>query len=98
MHLEIGKSYIWIFWIFFGVFVVLTFASSELSIAIPACLLPFFMGFMLYSQIRSKVALDSWWRATHPAGTRTYTALIIWNTLGVIGMTVMAFLFVQKGF
>ncbi|QEG37069.1 hypothetical protein [Bythopirellula goksoeyrii] len=98
MRLEIGKSYLWLFLTFMGVFVVLAFAPFGQPLSASVCLLPLFMGFLLYSQVRSKVALDSWWHATHPAGSRIYTALIVWNTLGVVGMSGMALFFVMNGF
>ena len=55
MRFEIGKSYLWLFLTFMGVFVVLAFAPFGQSLSVSVCLLPLFMGFILYSQVRSKV-------------------------------------------
>ncbi|MEQ8210612.1 MAG: hypothetical protein RH917_12350 [Lacipirellulaceae bacterium] len=101
MKLEIGKKYLWVFFIYFSVFCMVLFLKA-LSDAIPlsliACSLPVFMAFLLYSQIRSGVALDSWWRATHPAGSIAFKAMIVWNSLAILGMLVMAVLSVRDEF
>lgn len=97
MRFELGKSYLSLFWGFLCVFVVLMFAPFKHSILVVVVSLPLVLSFILYVQVRSKVALDSWWKATYPAGTRTYVALMIWNTIGVVGLSVLAFLFVRHG-
>ncbi len=53
-------------------------------------LLPAVMLIVLSSELRSGVALDSWWRASYRKGDWQYGALIVWHTIGLIvflGMT-----------
>lgn len=91
MLLTRGKSYIWIFWAFFVVWVVLIcgLAVFRASIKLVMPLLPLSMLFVLVSEIRSRVALDSLCVATYPAGSPMYRILIAWHILGFAGLTAL---------
>jgi hypothetical protein len=52
--------------------------------------LPGFIMSVLAVEIRSGVALDSWWRATYPRGTSRYRALLLWQAVVTVLATAMA--------
>lgn len=91
-----GKSYIWLFGAFSAIwlagFAICQFALSNLLWGVLT--IPTFILFILVSEIRSGIALDSWWRATHPKGTYVYTAMLVWHMLGLVLACVISFLFI----
>ena len=51
MRLELGKSYIWVFWVFAAAFIVVGFGQALLQRGHPeyaAALLPIVIGFFLF--------------------------------------------------
>lgn len=50
--------------------------------------LPLSMLFILVSEVRSKVALDSWLVAKYPVGHRMYSRMVIWHGVAFILLTV----------
>jgi hypothetical protein len=95
MRLKLGKSYIWIFFIFGAAFIILVFGQALLGRGHPEfaiALLPIVTGFVLISEIRSGIALDSWWRAKYTRETWQYKALLAWEGLGLVVFTVISFL------
>ena len=90
MLLKPGQNYMYLFRVYFGVFVALMIASFviDFGFCFNAMLvtMPAYMLFLLVSQIRSGVALDSWMVAKHRRGCRTYTAQIAWNFTALIVM------------
>jgi hypothetical protein len=98
MRLVLGKSYLWLFWIVFAAFVVLVFGPVVFKLqpqVYAIVLLPLEMGLILVSEIRSGVALDSWWRAKYARGTWQYKALVAWHSFALIVFTVMAIVFLE---
>ncbi len=45
----------------------------------PAC-----MAYILACELLSGIALDGWWRASHPKGTWQYRALITWHAAAAV--------------
>jgi hypothetical protein len=93
MLLQQGRSYLWLFAVFAAPFLG-SIAFGHERWGMPAMLL--FLVFVLCSELRSQVALDSWWRATHSKGTARYYALITWHTIGIGLFAVMSYLFVSS--
>lgn len=91
MLLTQGRSYAWIFWTFSVAWVVLMvgLAVFRASMKPVMPLLPLAMLFVLVSEIRSRVALDSLCVATYPAGSPMYRILIAWHILGFAGLTAL---------
>ena len=97
MKFVLGKSYLWLSGIYVAAFVALAFGPLLFGVVdfrYEAVLLPIYGGFLLISQIRSGVALDSLWRAKYPKETWQYKALLAWNALGFIVFTALAIFFV----
>jgi hypothetical protein len=46
--------------------------------------MPLFLAIMVGLQVRSGVALDSWWRPTYLRGSWQYRASLIWHTTAII--------------
>jgi hypothetical protein len=93
--LEPGKSYLWIFPIYGAVFlggILLCGAFGRFQCGIIT--MPVFLAILLSSELRSEVALDSRWRATYLKGTWQYRALIAWQTIGLVGLLGMSYVFV----
>jgi hypothetical protein len=70
MRLKPGKSYIWVFLVFAAAFIILGFGQALLRQGHPEyapALLPIAIGFVLVSEIRSRIALAHD-RATDPGG------------------------------
>lgn len=101
MILKPGESYLWVFFTYFTAFIGAMFLppfAEVIPVSILVASVPLFLGFMLYSQLRSQIALDSWWTANHPAGSRKYSTLITWNALGIAGAAVFALLVAKNEF
>jgi hypothetical protein len=93
MKLKQGESYLWLLPIVWaamaGIAIVSVAATGSLEyfvLAIPG----FVILFTLY-EIWSGVALDSWWRASHPKGTGSYYGLIAWQLFVSIAFTIFFF-------
>ncbi|MFO0916963.1 MAG: hypothetical protein U0872_01445 [Planctomycetaceae bacterium] len=85
LHFKQGKSYVWLWLIFGGVFLgpgilCITLGSIPWSVlTMPVCL-----AYLLTCELRSGIALDSWWRASYPRGTWQYRALIAWHAAAAV--------------
>src|ERR1700733_5893267 len=92
MRLEYQKSYLRLF----GLFAALILGGTIISIMAHRRplwvfdILPVFALFLLVSQLRSGIALDSFWVAAHKSGTGMYKVLIAWNFLIAVLMLAMA--------
>jgi hypothetical protein len=96
LRLEHGRSYLWLF----PIYLVLFFGGFALCEAVGhvswgILTLPAFVAFLLLCELRSGVALDSWWRASHPKGSWQYRAMLAWHTTGVAMFSLLAYLFIQ---
>jgi hypothetical protein len=99
MRLVFGRSYLWLFGIYVAAFVALALGPllfGVVAFRYAAVLLPIYGGFLLISQIRSGVALDSMWQAQYPRETWQYKVLLAWNTFAIVAFTVMAVFFVRS--
>jgi hypothetical protein len=56
--------------------------------------LPAFLAFLLLCELRSGVALDSWWKASHLKGTWQYRGLIAWHSLATALFLVIAYVII----
>ena len=96
-QLQVGKSYLWgfpVFVVFFIACIAIAASFGHFHLGIVA--MPAFAIVMLSSELRSGVALDSWWRATYPKGTWQYRALIGWQLFSLAVLLVIV-LFVLSG-
>jgi hypothetical protein len=96
---ELGKSYLGLFAIYIGLFLG-AFPLSALVTGRPnwgILIMPIFIAGMLVCELRSGVALDSWWRASHPRGTGTYQALVAWHSFAVVLFSVFSYFFIFLG-
>jgi hypothetical protein len=96
LHLEQGKSYRWLFAIYVVVFtggVALCEALGNFSWGILT--MPAFLTFVLLSELRSGIALDSWWRASHPKGSRQYQAVIAWHAVLLVLLLAFSYFFIH---
>ncbi len=89
MRFEHGKSYVWVFVVFFVLWLGLILIAGAFQLSFRSIkpflfLLPSMLLFVLVLELRSKVALDSWWVARHPAGTRMYSIMIVWHVVGLV--------------
>ena len=94
MIFELNKSYIWIFAIFCPIFlvsgmIIFPFSGNN-SFRIGVCELIVMIGFILFSEIRSGIAIDSWWRAVYPKGTWQYQGVIAWQSFGILAFSILA--------
>ena len=93
MRLNLGKSYIWVFLIFAGAFIILGFGPALFGRVYPeyaAALLPIVIGFVLVSEIRSEIALDSRWRTKYTKETWQYKVILAWHGVTLIAAAVFA--------
>jgi hypothetical protein len=100
MRFLLGKSYAWIFGIFFGVFIVACRGPVLCGSGHPeraVLLLPVVSGFVLVSEIRSGIALDSWWQARYGKETWQYKAILACHALGFMIFAGIAAFFVYNG-
>lgn len=93
LQLEQGRSYIWLFAIylivFFGGFAASVFLGNP---RLGVLTIPAFLAFLLSCELRSGIALGSWWRALHPEGTEEYRAHITWHAACIILLLVVSFI------
>lgn len=95
MKLIIGNGYIWIFCIFAALFIFVGVIGAALKFTDPKyaiMLFPVMFGFILISEIRSGIALDSWWRAKFGKGTWQYAGLITLHSFAFVMFTVICIL------
>ncbi len=98
MLLQHGKSYLWLF----GVFAVCLIGGMALSTAAAGnprwaiLAMPVLIVFILVSELRSEVALDSWWRATHPKGGWQYNAILGWHVATILFFSWFAYFFISR--
>jgi hypothetical protein len=96
MKFQHGKSYIGLF----PVFCVLFFGGCVLSVAAignpgwGVIVMPAFMAFLFASELRSAVALDSWWRATYREGCWQYKAIISLHAAVIVVFSILAYIFI----
>jgi hypothetical protein len=91
MKLQPGKSYLWVFAIFFVMFAAALFATDTLG----AVLLPVFMTAVFTSELRSGIVLDSWWQATYPRGTWQYKVGLTLHAIWAVAFAAFAVLFLS---
>jgi hypothetical protein len=83
-----GKSYLWLFLVYAGLFC----GSFKLcdwvfgNFSLGFLTMPAFMVFLLGSEMRSGVALDSWWQARHLRGSWQYRAMLTWQAVAAVAM------------
>ena len=84
-RLELGRSYLWWFLVFLagwvGGIVSGGFLGGRKWVVL---MLPAVMACVLSCELRSGVALDSWWRAAYAKGTWQYRAIIAWHVTGLV--------------
>jgi hypothetical protein len=92
VQFEQGKSYLWLF----PIYVVIFFGGVALSEGVLGngdwgiLTMPAFVAFMLLCELRSGVALDSWWRAAHIKGSRKYRLIIAWHMAAVVLLSLVS--------
>ena len=96
LKLHLGRSYLWLFALYTALFLGgFCLAEAAGSPQWGAVTMPIFMALLLLAELRSGVALDSWWFARYPRGHALYRALVLYHALGVVLFCVMAWVFVQ---
>jgi len=81
MKLKQGESYLWLLlfvWAAIGAAALISVAVTG-SLEFGVLALPAFIIILTLWELWSGVALDSWWRASHPRGTGSYYGLIAWQ-------------------
>jgi hypothetical protein len=100
MKLIKGKSYIWLFYIYFVLFVtsgmILPAIGMTAGIKYASILIPMTFGSLLVLEIRSGIALDSWWRAEYEKGKWQYPALLAWHATGLVGSVVLCYFMLTR--
>lgn len=96
MKFKQGESYLWLFpWVLAAIGIaviairVISGRSDLGALAFPGLI----VGITIF-EIWSGVALDSWWRASHPRGTASYYGLIAWQLFVAAAFT-FAFLTIK---
>jgi len=102
MLLEYSRSYLYIL-IAYGVIFLFAMTLGVIgyfNYAFPIIVTTMTMlfAFLLISQLRSGIALDSWWIAKYRRGTWQYTGLIAWNCFGLILSIVFSAVSLSKMF
>ena len=98
LRFVVDRSYIWLFFAFATVFVLCSVACQILGRPQLGCLsMPAFVAFLLWTELRSGIVLDSWWRASHPQGTRYFYPMIAWHFLGFVLLTLFSCGFICAG-
>lgn len=95
--LQHGKSYLWLFPVYIGVFFGGFWLSSELTDT-PSwgvLTLPTSFALLLSCEMGSGVALDSMGRASYPKGTWQYRATLVWHAIGIVLFSVFSFFFIR---
>jgi hypothetical protein len=82
IRLEHGRSYIWLFAIFMALFFGgFALFESVGDVKWGILTIPAFLTFLLLCEIRSGVALDPWWRASHLKGSGRYQATLAYHAV-----------------
>ncbi len=95
MRFILGRSYVWIFFAIFlplwigGMVAIARVWMPPLTVAM---LLPAMLLFILTSELRSGIALDSWWRAKYVRGTTLYRLLIAWHLVAMLAFSTLVIL------
>ena len=74
---------------------VAALGNFRIGVNIVVITMPAMVLALLALQLRSGIALDSWWVALHPKGTWQFWAIIAWQVVGLILMGVMAYFFLN---
>jgi hypothetical protein len=96
MRLEQGKSYLWLFPIHLVLFAAgfgLCGAFGNATWGIVT--MPLFIAFLMICELRSGIALDSWWRAAHPKGRWQYQAILAWQAFALVWFLAIAYFFIR---
>lgn len=89
MILVLGKSYLWLFGLCAALLITsavisgLVFGRPDFGFIIVPCTLTF----VLISELRSGIAIDSWWRAKYAKRTWQYQALVTWHAIASLAFT-----------
>ena len=51
---------------------------------------PLFMAFILRCEVRSEVALDSWFRASRAKGDKYFTPTLVWHAIGLVFLATLS--------
>lgn len=96
LRLQQDRSYAWLFAVF-AVFFLGGFALCEAvgQVGWGILTLPAFIAFLLSCELRSDIALDSWWRARYPKGCWQFKALIAWHVTGLVLLSIFSFFFIH---
>ncbi|HEU5119038.1 MAG TPA: hypothetical protein VFT74_20785 [Isosphaeraceae bacterium] len=98
LRLQPGRSYLWLFALYASLFIG-GFALCE-AIGHPAwgaITLPVFMTFLFLTELRSRVMLDSWWRASYPRRHPRYQTILLFHAFSLVLFDALACLFIQLG-
>jgi hypothetical protein len=97
LRLKLGRSYLWWFLVFAAFWAGGMASWAFLGGRFWAVLtLPALMAFVLSCELRSGVALDSWWRASYVKGTWQYRALVAWHAIGLVVFLGLSWLFITS--
>lgn len=91
LKFQVGNSYLWLF----GVFFVMFFAGYVLAETMGRrewgfISAPLFMAFILRCEVRSEVALDSWFRASRAKGDKYFTPTLVWHAIGLVFLATLS--------
>jgi hypothetical protein len=93
IYFKQGRSYLWLL----PIFAVLFFGPALLldNGVWGALTLPLFGAFLLVSEWRSGIALDSFMRATHLKDSWQYRALIAWQVTWLVLMSMLSVIMIR---
>ena len=96
LEFQHGKSYWWLFpvqMLFVASGFVMCHALGDFRWGILT--LPVFLALLLWSELRSRVALDSWWRATYSKGTWQYKATVAFQAICLALFLVLSYVLLR---
>jgi hypothetical protein len=95
LRLEYRRSYVWLFPIILVAFVLVLAVCESLGVREWAVLtLPTVLVLLLSCELRSGVALDSWWRASYLRGSWQYQAIVAWQLIGLVLSLALSYFFI----
>ncbi len=97
LKFKYGNSYVRIFFIFLFLFIcgfILCEAVGHLNWGILT--LPAFLTLLFLCELRSGVALDSWWQASYLKGCWQYQAILAWQAVGLVILIMISYSAVFK--